>query len=254
MSQAIRTALNIPRSEARAKELESILNRNIEFTPHRRQDVDMVFILGKPAQARVIKPLLDFYYAGDLTVYSTSRIYNGYPIPNLDRDLDKVRFTEMPFVVQASELKQQIVNAQPNSKNYLRLYAMGIDSFNLCPRLMAQGRTDSSPLNGQTGQLTITAENVIQRESSLAVMRNGNLEATPISALSTTFATPMSEHSGIPPAEAATTNILQSGARPPDTSQPGAAQPNTRQPTMQPAQPNTTQQNSAQPDIMDSGE
>src|SRR5690606_29923358 len=103
MSQEIRAALNIQRSEARAKEIESILNRRIEFTPRRRQDIDMVFMLAKPAQARVIKPLLDFYYAGDLAVYSTSRIYTGYPIPRLDRDLDKVRFTEMPFVVESGE-------------------------------------------------------------------------------------------------------------------------------------------------------
>lgn len=179
MSQTIRAALNIPRSEARAKELESIINRNIEFTPHRRQDIDMVFILAKPAQARVIKPLLDFYYASDLTVYATSRIYSGYPIPSLDRDIDKVRFTEMPFVVQTSELKQQILSTQPQSKNYLRLYAMGIDSFNLCPRLLAKSPNDGA-LAGQTGQLTISAENVLQRESLLAVMRSGNLQAIAI--------------------------------------------------------------------------
>ncbi len=177
MSQAIRTALNIPRSEARAKELESIINRNIEFTPHRRQDIDMVFILAKPAQARVIKPLLDFYYAGDLTVYSTSRIYSGYPIPSLDRDLDKIRFTEMPFILQTSLLKQEIINAQPQSKNYLRLYAMGIDSFNLIPRLIARDSLSSNPMYGQTGQLTMTSENIIQRTSLLAVLRGGNLEA-----------------------------------------------------------------------------
>jgi uncharacterized protein len=179
MSQAIRGALNIPRSEARAKELEGILNRNIEFTPHRRQDIDMVFILAKPAQARVIKPLLDFYYAGDLTVYATSRIYSGYPIPNLDRDIDKVRFTEMPFVVQGSELKQQILSAQPQSKNYLRLYAMGIDSFNLSPLLLTNNPVDST-LAGQTGQLTIDAEKVLRRESLLAIMRSGSLQSVAI--------------------------------------------------------------------------
>ena len=175
MSQEIRAALNIPRSEARAKEVESILNRNIEFTPRRRQDIDMVFILAKPAQARVIKPLLDFYYAGDLAVYSTSRIYAGYPVPSLDRDLDKVRFTEMPFVVQGSELKQQILAAQPHARNYLRLYAMGIDSFNLYPQLLRGG--SGGAISGQTGQLTIDAGRVVHRESVLAVLRKGNLAA-----------------------------------------------------------------------------
>src|SRR5690606_29750267 len=35
LSAAIRTALNIPRSEARAKEMERIVNRNIQSAPHR---------------------------------------------------------------------------------------------------------------------------------------------------------------------------------------------------------------------------
>jgi uncharacterized protein len=174
MSQEIRAALNIPRSEARAKEIESILNRNIESTPRRRQDIDMVFILAKPAQARVIKPLLDFYYAGDLAVYSTSRIYSGYPVPRLDRDLDKVRFTEMPFVVENGAMKQQLLAAQPHARNYLRLYAMGLDSFNLYPHLL-QGW--GGEVDGQTGRLTFDAGRVVHRESVLAVLRNGNLSA-----------------------------------------------------------------------------
>jgi outer membrane PBP1 activator LpoA protein len=175
MSQEIRAALNIPRSEARAKEIESILNRNIEYTPRRRQDIDMVFILAKPAQARVIKPLLDFYYAGDLAVYSTSRVYNGYPVPRLDRDLDKVRFTEMPFVVETGELKQQILAAQPHARNYLRLYAMGLDSFSLYPQLLQGGMGNA--VSGQTGVLTFDAQRVVHRQSVLAVLRNGALSA-----------------------------------------------------------------------------
>lgn len=195
MSQEIRAALNIPRSEARAKEVESILNRNIEFTPRRRQDIDMVFILAKPAQARVIRPLLDFYYAGDLAVYSTSRIYSGYPVPGLDRDLEKVRFTEMPFVVQASDLKQQILTAQPHARNYLRLYAMGLDSFNLYPQLLQQGA--GGTVNGQTGRLSIDAGRVVHRESLLAVLRNGNLSAATASD-SSTPATPLDNTSAPP--------------------------------------------------------
>ncbi|HEY3699061.1 MAG TPA: penicillin-binding protein activator [Spongiibacteraceae bacterium] len=173
LSTAIRGALNIPRSEARGKEIENILNRNIEFTPHRRRDIDSVFMLAKPAQARSIKPLLNFYYAGDLAVYSTSRIYNGYGGGALDRDLEKVRFTEMPWVLQQSSLKQQILTAQPNAKIYLRLYAMGIDSFNLYPRLHQLEALNGKRVAGQTGTLALDAQHIVQRELLLAEMRNG---------------------------------------------------------------------------------
>ena len=173
LSTAIRSALNIPRSEARGKEMENLLNRNVEYTPHRRRDIDAVFMLAKPTQARSIKPLLNFYYAGDLPVYSTSRIYNGYPGGALDRDLEKVRFTEMPWVLQQTELKQQILTAQPNARNYLRLYAMGIDSFGLCSRLHQLETLSGKRVAGQTGNLALDAQRIVQRELLLAEMRNG---------------------------------------------------------------------------------
>jgi len=176
MSQAIRDALNIPSSEARAKELESIINRNVEYTPHRRQDIDMVFMLAKTQQARSIKPLLAFYYAGDVPVYTLSRIYNGFPSPNLDRDMDSVRFTEMPWVLENPPLKKQILAAQPQSKNYLRLYAMGVDSFHLYPRLKQMEKAGDSRIYGQTGYLTLNSQLVVQRELMLAQMRDGKPE------------------------------------------------------------------------------
>lgn len=170
LSTAIRSALNIPRSEARGKEMEILLNRKIEFSPHRRRDIDMVFMLAKPAQARLIKPLLNFYYAGDLPIYSTSRIYSGYPSANEDRDAENVYFTEIPWVLQQSPLKQQILSDRPSGKNYLRLYALGIDSFALYPRLR---QLETTTLNAQTGALSLDAQHVVQRQLPLAQMRGG---------------------------------------------------------------------------------
>ena len=177
LSTAIRGALNIPRSEARGKEIENLLNRKIEFTPHRRRDVDAVFMLAKPSQARSIKPLLNFYYAGDLPVYSTSRIYSGYGGSALDRDLERVRFTEIPWILQDSPLKQQIITAQPGAKNYLRLYALGIDSFNLYSRLRQLESSGGKRVAGQTGALSLDAQRIVQRELLLAQMRDGSAES-----------------------------------------------------------------------------
>ncbi len=176
LSSAIRVAMNIPRSEARGKEMESVLNRNIEFTPHARGDVDAIFMLAKSTQARLIKPLLNFYYAGDIPVYSTSRIHSGYTNETFDRDIEQVRFTEIPWVLQASPLKQQILAANPGAKNYLRLYALGIDSFMLHSRLRQLEASPSARIAGATGMLTLDTQRIVQRESQLAEMRNGVAE------------------------------------------------------------------------------
>lgn len=176
LSAAIRSALNIPRSEARAKEMENLLNRKIESAPHRRRDVDMVLMLASPAQARLIKPLLDFYYAGDLPIYSTSRIYNGYASPGADRDIEKVRFTDIPWVLQASAQKQQIVAADPASRNYLRLYALGIDSFALLQQLRQLESSAALRIAGQTGNLSLDSQRIVRRELPLAQMRAGTAQ------------------------------------------------------------------------------
>lgn len=182
LSQSIRAALNIPQSEARAKELEGIINRNVEFTPQRRRDVDMVFMLAKPQQARSIKPTLAYYYAGDVPVYTLSRIYNGAPNPSLDRDMDSVKFTEMPWILENSPLKQRILADQPQSGNFLRLYAMGIDSFRLYPHLRQMEVNTGSHIPGQTGNLTLNPQRVIQRQLLLAQMRDGKPEQVPSAA------------------------------------------------------------------------
>lgn len=183
LSQVIRSALNIPRSEARAKEIQSIIGRRVEFTPRRRQDIDMVFMLAKSQQARSIKPLLNFYYAGNVPVYALSRIYNGYPNPVMDRDIDDVRFTEMPWILEDSPLKERILADQPGSRNFLRLYAMGIDSFHLYPRLQQLQKMSDSRVYGQTGYLTLTPQAIVQRELLLARMHNGKPEVVPTTML-----------------------------------------------------------------------
>ena len=181
LSSAIRTALNIPRSEARAREMESLLNRNIESVPHRRHDVDIVFMLAKPTQARSIKPLLDFYYAGDLPIYSTSRIYSGYGPASADRnDLDKVRFTEIPWVLQQTPMKERILADRPNSKNFVRLCALGIDSFSIATRLQQLKAMTGKSVQAQTGAISIDQQGVVQRQLQLAEIRNGVVIATDI--------------------------------------------------------------------------
>lgn len=184
LSQVIKNALGIPRSEARAREMERLLGKNLQFSPRRRQDIDMVFMLAKAQQARSIKPMLAYHYAGDLPVYALSRIYNGYPNPDLDRDLEQVRFTEMPWILDREQpLKKQILADLPQSRNFLRLYAMGVDSFYLYPRLRQLEKLSDSRVYGQTGYLTFGPQLVVQRELLMAEIRDGAPRTLPTALL-----------------------------------------------------------------------
>lgn len=173
LSAVIRSAFNIPQSQARAVELERLLGRNLEFSPRRRQDIDVVVMFANPAQARSIKPTLAYHFASDLPVYALSRSYAGYPQPEIDQDLDQVRFTEMPWILHEPPLKRIITTNIAQSGNFLRFYAMGIDSFYLQPRLQQLAALPESRVYGQTGALRLDERRVIRRELLLAAMKNG---------------------------------------------------------------------------------
>lgn len=128
----IRDFLHISGSEARKKALRQLLGRNIESTPRRRQDFDVIFLLAYPTKARQIMPMLKYYYAGDVPVYATSSVYTGSADAMKDRDLDGIIFCDMPWVF-AHQTSNKNWPEQFNSYN--RLYALGMDSFALANQL-----------------------------------------------------------------------------------------------------------------------
>src|SRR5690606_3473122 len=77
-SDVIRQMMDVDDSEARAAQLRNIVPRsNLVFTPRRRQDVDVMFLLANPSEGRQIKPAMAFHFAGDIAVYAMPAIYDG---------------------------------------------------------------------------------------------------------------------------------------------------------------------------------
>jgi outer membrane PBP1 activator LpoA protein len=174
LSQSIKTALNIPQGEARKREIETLLGRKVEYVPHRRGDIDMIFVFARPQQTRSIVPTLAYHYAGDIPTYALSRSYGGVDAPGQDRDIEGLRFTEIPWLLDAQQpLKQQILASMPQSRSYLRLYALGVDSFRLYPQLrQMENRTDNH-VDGGTGVLTLSPDRIVMRELTLAQIKEG---------------------------------------------------------------------------------
>jgi len=158
LSDPIITLLDLDESKIRRREIQRILRQNVKFEPRRRQDVDFVFFAAKPRAARQIRPLLQFHRAAELPVYTTSHVYAGTPDAEKDRDLEGIKFPDMPWLLVNEEDNPVSQNALatffPNAKlRYQRLYAMGIDSFNLLPHLKRLRTSPWETLDGQTGQI-----------------------------------------------------------------------------------------------------
>lgn len=178
-SQAIKNLLNIDKSEQRANALRRLLNTNFEFTVRRRDDIDFIFLLATPKQARQIKPTLAFYYAGDIPVYATSHIYEGDSANSeQNRDLNGVVFCDLPWNFSGDDpVKINSSVAWPNQHSrYNRLFALGVDSYRLHSRLAILAAAPGSKVFGATGVLELSEQNRIQRTLIWAQIINGKAE------------------------------------------------------------------------------
>ncbi len=167
-SDSILALLNIDESEARYRALRNLLNRKIGFEPRRRQDADFLFLVAYPQQARLIQPQLRFHHATDLPVYATSQVYSGTPEGTADQDVEGIMFCDIPWLLSDSGGQasyQQLKKLWPDSvQRYPRLYALGIDAYNVAPNLTQLRDNPYNRFDGATGALALDPTNHLHRE------------------------------------------------------------------------------------------
>ena len=167
--------LGITTSRQRAIDVERTIGLNVEFEPRRRQDSDAIVMVAQPTVARQFKPLFAFYFGGDLPVYAPSLVYEGSPTPSRDRDLNEVRFTDIPWILAEDiPFRDTAGQAFGNVGGQLgRLFAMGVDAYQLSNRLSLLQQVDGAAIDGHTGHLTMAADGSIHRRQLWAQFRNG---------------------------------------------------------------------------------
>lgn len=170
LNQMIKKFLHLSDSETRSKEINQLLGHEIEATPKRRDDFDMIFLLAYPSTARQILPLLRYYYAGDIPVYATSHVYSGEANSQKDKDLNGVIFCDMPWVFS----HQTGSHHWPEPLNsYNRLYAMGIDAYHLSNQLNQLLLFPALGVNNSSGKLYLNANQHITRKLRFGQIKSG---------------------------------------------------------------------------------
>ena len=183
-SKVVRALLAIDDSKKRYQELKKLLGTSIEFEERRRQDIKGIFLFSNAEDGRRLKPLIDYYYAQDLPVFSTSRIYHGASPGRRDRDLNKVYFIDIPWLVSQNKTPSKSSTPQQNiySKTAIdkeklkkiwpktvtgknaRLFAFGFDAFNLIEQLSVLEAFTHQYLKGKTGRLYLNSQKKIARD------------------------------------------------------------------------------------------
>lgn len=175
----IKNMLNIQQSQSRKSILQTILRRQVHFEPYVRKDVDVIYMVSSPIQARGIKPQLKFHEAGHIPVLANSQIFNGVSNPAIDRDIDGVSFTQTPWRLKVDEtpLHQQLLSLwQADVVRYGDLYALGADAYNLIPYLNRLAVDTQFHIDGYTGSLSADSQHRIHRELLWAKFEEGKVK------------------------------------------------------------------------------
>jgi len=131
---------------------------------------DMLFLVAFPPLARQILPLLNADSAQRLPIYSTSHIYAGTPDQERDKNLNGVKFVDMPWILvpdsKAQQLHSTLQTGWPSEKieKLSRLHALGVDAYELLSRLRSLNSQTSFQWPGQTGHLSLSQDGKIHRD------------------------------------------------------------------------------------------
>ncbi len=180
-SHILTPILGVDSSVQRYQNLRRTLGKSLEFEPRRRQDVDFLFMVGRPLKARQLLTQLRFHRSGKLPILATSHAYGGEANAQQDIDLNGLIFTDIPWMF--TEQSQQdpayaAVRRQATGDigSFVRLAALGVDAYRMIPFLTAMSGSEDEKYNGATGILTINEQGQIERTMSFATIRNGLIE------------------------------------------------------------------------------
>ena len=175
-SRLIRDALALDASEDRGRRLRSLFSDGIETSGRRRDDLDAVFLLTRGSdEARALKPLLNYHYAGDLPTYALSTADAGGVDPARDRDLEGLRLLVMPWRVQSDTVPG--LGGESASGSFDALHALGSDAYRIARRWSVL-HSEARPIQqGLTAELQADASGVLHRRLQPAEFNRGRLRA-----------------------------------------------------------------------------
>lgn len=133
------------------------------------QTADMLFMVALPQQARLINEQLRIQQAGALSVYASSHLYDGRASGYAATGLDGVIFCDIPWMLSPSSLSSnertqsaRIWSASMEAN--ARLYAFGLDAYNIVPYLGRLGNSPTTGYPGESGRIYMDAGQHLHRQ------------------------------------------------------------------------------------------
>ncbi len=148
----------------RAPDMLALLKR--EFL---RAKADAVVLALDAPDALLVKP-----YLGQVTAYASSQVYERRPREAL-RDLDGVRFVEIPWLADpSSPAFSGIRRRDYPSASLDRLYALGIDAARVAVAF-SDGAPQSLEFDGATGHVRLDSSRQFVRDATVLQFQDGEI-------------------------------------------------------------------------------
>lgn len=140
--------------------------------------VDSVYVVATQNELTLIKPMLDMSGSGRSrpSVYASSRSYQAGAGPDYRLEMEGVQFSDIPLLAGSNPaLMQQAAAKFGNDYSLVRLYAMGIDAWNLANHFSQMRTLPGFEVSGSTGDLSANNNCVIHRKLPWLQYRRGSL-------------------------------------------------------------------------------
>ncbi|MCW8997920.1 MAG: penicillin-binding protein activator, partial [Kangiellaceae bacterium] len=178
LKNKVQHLLGVDSSMQRKRGVQQLLGRNLEFEMRRRKDAEFIFMVASPSMGRQIKPFINFYYAHDLPVIATSRIYSGKQNPKEDIDLNGVEFPDIPLLLSNLSdyqlTRETLKDIQPEALDSRgRFFALGFDGYNLVHQLAILRAFPEYRWNGLAGELGVDEYGLVHRFLTWAQFNRG---------------------------------------------------------------------------------
>ena len=171
MRTGVSSMLDVEQSKTRIRQIKYLADVEVFDVERNRRDIDAIVLFANPEQTELLNPIIEAslspFARKSLSVFASSRSYNKQVSQNSLRDLRNLTFTDMPWMLPThdwQQLAEQVTELWPQEQDNLpRLFAMGVDAYNLLAKLRTLKLLPQINTSGLTGKLSVDSQGVLHR-------------------------------------------------------------------------------------------
>lgn len=178
LKDGITAALGVAQSKERIDQIRYMVNEKLHNVTRNRRDIDAIVVFASPEQTELLNPMVEAslspFDGSMVPVYATSRSMEYDSSKNQWRDLQNVRFIDMPWMMPGNpwqSLSQQASQLWPDRPTpYARFFAFGVDAFEMLPKTEQMALLPQISHAGLTGTLSVNGKGQVIRRLPQAII------------------------------------------------------------------------------------